>query len=188
MVEIDGPFNAFTSDALERVLAAIEPCVIGDDVFTPTIWLSSGGGKLVDGIKVGELIRRYGFNTIIPWQSQCLSSCAIAFMGGKYRGMVDSSELLLHAPYFPPAGKQMSAEIRATWVSKLGINCVTEMSELRQYFTSMLSEKTGTFLYEQTMAFCSTSTGWVFNKDAAVLYELDNSEEFVSPMLKYLPD
>ena len=26
MVEIDGPFNAFTSDALERILTAVEPC------------------------------------------------------------------------------------------------------------------------------------------------------------------
>ena len=159
--------------------------VIGNDVYTPTIWLSSGGGRLADGIKVGELIRKRGFNTLIPGKSQCASSCAVAFMGGQHRYLLGDSKLSLHAPYFLPAGKQMTAEIRARWVSKLGISCVTEMSELRQYFTSMLSEKTGTFLYEQTMGFCSTVSGWDFNKDAAVLYELDNSAQFVNPLMKY---
>jgi len=188
MVEIDGPFNAFTSDALERTFAGIEPCVIGNDVFTPHIYLSSGGGRLVDGLKVGKLIRKHGFITYIPFASRCASSCAIAFMGGRHRYLARDAKLSLHAPYFLPSGKQMSAELRATWVSRLGISCVTEMSELRQYFTSMLSEKTGTFLYEQTMGFCSTVSGWNFNKDAAVLYDLDNIAQYVDPLTKYRPE
>ena len=184
-VEVVGPFNAFTSDALERILTDIEPCEVDGNVDRPWVWLSSGGGRLIDGMKVGQTIRKLGFGTAIPPKTQCASSCAIAFLGGEYR--VLAGELLLHAPFFLPEGERLDAEVRARWAAELGINCVTEMSDLRNYFAFMLPQETALFLYEQTMEFCSTSSGWVFNRDAAVLYEMDNFDGYVEPLAEYLP-
>ena len=186
IVEVDGPFNAFTSNALDRILSGIEPCEIGGSTDRPWVWLSSGGGRLIDGMKVGETIRKLGFGTAIPLDAQCSSSCAIAFLGGEYRYVFDSAELLLHAPFFLPEGKRIDAEVRARWAARLGINCVTEMSDLKNYFATMLPQETALFLYEQTMGFCSTNSGWTFNRDAAQLYEMDNFDGYVEPLAEYL--
>jgi hypothetical protein len=40
--------------------------------------------------------------------------------------------------------------------------------------TKMLNETDGNFLYERTMSYCSSSSGWNINKDAAELFEITN--------------
>lgn len=64
------------------------------------IALSSPGGSLVSGLKLGLLIREKGFNTTIGSTDysppNCLSSCAYAFAGGVSRHLSEGSKYGLH--------------------------------------------------------------------------------------------
>ena len=42
------------------------------------------------------------------------------------------------------------------------------------YMKEMLNETDGEFLYKRTMSYCSQSSGWSLNKDAADLFGLLN--------------
>ena len=58
------------------------------------ITLASPGGNLVEGVRMGRLIREYGFFTNI--MEECLSACAYAFLGGKNRRIGENSVLGFH--------------------------------------------------------------------------------------------
>ncbi|MGP9819336.1 hypothetical protein ACTZWW_04920 [Salinarimonas sp. NSM] len=78
----------------------------------PTLYLNSGGGNLVAGLRLGELIRKYGFWTavgasvrdgvssfgheIVP--GVCASACAYAFLGGVSRS-AEPGEVGVHQFY-----------------------------------------------------------------------------------------
>jgi hypothetical protein len=71
------------------------------------ICLSSPGGNLVEGLKIGELIRANWMATYVPPNAECLSACAIAFMHGRiafwedlvnYRVIHPTAKLGFHAP------------------------------------------------------------------------------------------
>lgn len=47
-----------------------------------TIELSSLGGDLLEGLKLGYLFREFGVATVVRAGDLCLSSCALAFLGG----------------------------------------------------------------------------------------------------------
>lgn len=50
-----------------------------------TVLLSSGGGDLISGMKIGELISRYKINTYVPKGVICASACSYIFMSGYTR-------------------------------------------------------------------------------------------------------
>ncbi len=45
--------------------------------------LSSPGGNLAEGLKIGEIIRANWMATYVPPHASCLSACAVAFMHGR---------------------------------------------------------------------------------------------------------
>lgn len=47
-----------------------------------TVELSSTGGDLYEGLKLGYLFREFGAATVVRANDQCLSACALAFLGG----------------------------------------------------------------------------------------------------------
>ncbi|HZX82910.1 MAG TPA: hypothetical protein VFF19_05050 [Reyranella sp.] len=47
-----------------------------------TIELSSSGGDLHEGLKLGYLFREFGVATLVRAADRCLSACALAFLGG----------------------------------------------------------------------------------------------------------
>ena len=47
-----------------------------------TVELSSMGGDLYEGLKLGYMFREFGVPTIVRAGQQCLSACALAFLGG----------------------------------------------------------------------------------------------------------
>lgn len=47
-----------------------------------TVELSSLGGDLLEGLKLGYLFREFGVATVVRAGDLCLSSCALAFLGG----------------------------------------------------------------------------------------------------------
>ena len=186
ILEFSGPFNSFTTKSIEKMLSKVQTCTIGLDSNIPVIHLSSGGGDLLSGMEVGRLIKKYGFRTYIPNEAMCASSCGIAFFGGKFRSMGFKSSLLLHAPYLEKnLTPNQKYALKLLEMENVGITCINEMPELKDYFLEMLGEENGTFLYAQTMEFCDTSNGWVFNDEAAELYEIVNHQDYDNPLEKY---
>jgi hypothetical protein len=186
ILELSGPFNSFTSKTIEKMLSDVRTCKKNQDENLRVIHLSSGGGKLIDGMEVGRLIRENNFRTFIPNNAICASSCAIAFLGGVYRSVGFESKVLLHAPYIEEKISYEEIYFRKMLqMENIGIVCASDMKELKDYFIEMLGEENGNFLYEQTMNFCSTNDGWVFNVDAAKLYGIDNGESYKDNLQKY---
>ena len=127
------------------------------------VYLNSGGGYLEDGFKLGKIFRKYGAQTsIADWGGECYSSCATAFLGGKFRHMGKESIIMFHAPYTYSS------------ISGQDISCSKSDQELLSYFETMLNKVDGKFLYERTMSYCSSSSGWTLNNDAAEIFEITN--------------
>jgi ATP-dependent protease ClpP protease subunit len=124
------------------------------------VFLNSGGGYLADGIDLGKLLRKNNAWVVITSGSECFSSCATAFLGGKYRIMESSAKIMFHAPYNFKKG------------SKQDIVCSSSNDNLRKYMQKMINEEDGKFLYNRTMSFCSSSDGWSLNDDAAKLLNI----------------
>lgn len=67
------------SDILARLKAAA-PGKPGEP--WGTIELSSMGGNLADGFQIGTLLRKYGVIAVVRRSDLCMSSCALALLGG----------------------------------------------------------------------------------------------------------
>ena len=160
VIEISGPINPDTTLVVQRLINKIKSasnrCVSKESgrPYAVLVYLSSGGGYLVDGIELGRLFREGGVQVRVTYGAKCFSSCAVAFIGGFYRDISGNGELLFHAPYYSNSWARPS-------------NCQTSNSELQSYFISMLGEENGSLLYNRTMSNCSSFDGWTINKDAA---------------------
>jgi hypothetical protein len=73
-----------------------------------SVYLNSPGGDLMEGVELGRLIRRFGFDTYVGQESseefkhlpgQCYSACVLAFVGGRYRYDTPSSKIGVHRFY-----------------------------------------------------------------------------------------
>ena len=160
-IEIAGIIGPDSTAAVKRLLPKLHKCIYNErgDWFVNVVYLSSGGGFLHDGYEMGKLFRKYGVQTIITGGQECSSSCAIAFLGGKYRGMEHDSKLMFHAPYLTDG---------------VAINCSDQgqVAGLKNYYQAHLGDKDGLFLLERTMNYCSASSGWTINADAAKLFNI----------------
>lgn len=63
----------------------------------PEVLLISGGGNLDEGVKVGEVLRRYGAAVRVPAGHQCVSACTVAFLGGVIRTVDKEASYEVHA-------------------------------------------------------------------------------------------
>jgi hypothetical protein len=67
------------------------------------IYLSSTGGDLHEAMRLGRLFRERGIKTVVEGNSDCVSACALAFLGGTdnqgkpWRSSTTSSRLGFHA-------------------------------------------------------------------------------------------
>ncbi len=157
-LEIAGEIGPDSTAAIERLLPKLHRCERADGNWVVNIaYLSSGGGYLKDGYALGELFRQYQIKTVITGGQQCASSCAIAFLGGKFRRMEHNAQLLFHAPY------------RSNGIA---IDCSDrgQVAGLEAYYKAFLGDKDGAFLLERTMSYCSASSGWILNADGAKLF------------------
>jgi len=163
-IEMSGPINPDTPIIIKKLLEKIKGqsnrCRdLSNGYYTIPVYLNSGGGYMEDGYKLGELFRKKESKTIIPYNGECYSSCAAAFLGGVYRVMGKEAKLMFHAPYR---------------TSGYDISCLKNDDKLRAYFKRMLNDEDGNFLYERTMSYCSRSSGWSLNVGAAELFGLLN--------------
>lgn len=158
-LEIHGPIDSDTVLAVKKLLENIKNrsdlCISKQTgrEFSISVYLSSGGGYLKDGLSLGLLFRKESITTMLGHDAECFSSCAIAFLGGLYRGILgNNSKLLFHSPY--------------TKNSQI-IECEEVNDELKEYMKSMLGDSIAELLYSRTMINCSENNGWTLNRDAA---------------------
>ncbi len=82
-IRLQGPFRQGDSEAMRRVLASLKAAAEAPaDGPLATVELSSLGGDLIEGLKVGYLFRDYNVATVVRKRDICLSACALAFLGG----------------------------------------------------------------------------------------------------------
>jgi hypothetical protein len=79
------------------------------------VGLNSGGGSLIAGLKMGTLINRKNFATIVPPDSMCASSCALMWLAGNPRIIGPGGVVGFHAAFFDEqnGSKTISAEANA---------------------------------------------------------------------------
>ena len=163
--ELDGPINPDSTYAVEKLLSEQSKnlCVAENGrPIASWIFLSSGGGLLKDGYKLGEIFRKYNVTTFVVGNAKCASSCAIAFLGGVFRVMTDNAQLTFHAPYLTD-GRVIDCSDRG------------QLDGLKVYYKKYISDNKGAeFLYNRSMNYCSGQEGWTLNKDAAKLFGIVN--------------
>jgi len=161
-IEMDGPIGPDSTAIVEKILPKIKPCYNKNGVkIVPRIFMSSGGGLLADGYNMGRLFKKYDAQTIITGGQKCSSSCAIAFLGGKYRTINHNGEILFHSPYTK---------------GMLAIDCTkkSDMDDLLNYYSESIGERDANFLFDRTMSYCSNTSGWTLNADAAKIFGITN--------------
>ena len=159
-IELDGFIGPDSSVMVERMIKQLKPCIDKSGYkYSSTIYLNSDGGYLYDGYKMGKLFRKYGMSTRVTNNQVCASSCAAAFIGGKYREMDGNGKLLFHSPY--------------TGVG-VGFDCDNRghVSGLKSYYNQHLKKDDSDLLLERTLSYCSSTKGWTINKGAAKLYNI----------------
>jgi len=162
-LEIQGEIGPDSTEAVERLLPRLHKCVDSNGTWRANaVYLSSGGGMLYDGYRMGNLFRKYHVQTVITGNQQCASSCAIAFLGGYYRRMEHNALLLFHAPYVQ---------------NGIAIDCLDrgQVDELRDFYNSNLGSQDGQYLFERSMSYCSSTSGWTLNADGAKLFNITNN-------------
>ena len=160
-LELSGPIGPDASEVIARVLESMPRCnKISQGWYVSTVYLNSSGGLLEHGYQLGKTFRKFSVRTSVLEGQTCASSCAIAFLGGKFRDMQGrGGQLVFHSPY---------------WKSGASISCPSkeEAKDLNAYYNNFLSTKDSQFLFGRTMSFCSQSAGWSINADAAKLFGL----------------
>jgi len=63
------------------------------------VLLESSGGNATAGISIGKAIRQRGFLTVVPAAINCVSACALAWLGGAQRFMSERATIGFHAAY-----------------------------------------------------------------------------------------
>ena len=82
-IRLTGSFERGDSDQLKAILEELKRrggTNPGESL--AVLSLDSKGGALEEGMRVGRLLRQFGVATIVRSGKRCLSSCAIAFLGG----------------------------------------------------------------------------------------------------------
>lgn len=162
-IELNGPINEDSALVVERMLEETTRCKTSDgSVYVTTVYMNSIGGNLEDGYKIGRVFKQHGVKAVVSWGQSCDSSCAIAFLGAKYRSVSGDGSLLFHTPYID--------------LGKGKINCIDRSVNIymRRYLNEMLGGKDGSILYERIMKYCSSTNGWRINRDAAKIYNISS--------------
>ncbi|TZG29598.1 hypothetical protein [Sphingomonas montanisoli] len=60
------------------------------------IWLSSPGGNMYEGMKIGRLLHRSGIAVRVPAGRACISSCSLALLGGVLRSVDQGAYYGIH--------------------------------------------------------------------------------------------
>jgi ATP-dependent protease ClpP protease subunit len=116
IISIYGTFGSEDADAFQTHIANLTSAVVV---------LNSGGGNLVAGIRIGELIRLRNFRTVVPSGMECASACALAWLGGTVRYMGPNARVGFHAAYAIRQGRKtelgVANAILGAYLNKIGL-------------------------------------------------------------------
>ncbi|MEX0408015.1 hypothetical protein ABGN05_20355 [Aquibium sp. LZ166] len=86
IIQVHGPIREGDFEQIRDVLgeptAHFTNCEFANARPGFVVELNSQGGDLLEALKIGSYLRRKGAGTYIPPSGECLSSCAVIFMGG----------------------------------------------------------------------------------------------------------
>lgn len=97
-IYLEGPID---ENAADRFLSEISLRGIKNGL----VFINSPGGNLLSAMKLGSLIKKYGYSTFVgkeglnkwsPLPGQCYSACVLAFIGGQFRYRVPESKIGVH--------------------------------------------------------------------------------------------
>lgn len=83
----------------DRFLEAIRFVELG------AVLLESPGGSLIEGLRIGRVIRELGFTTGVAPDTACASACALAWLAGTTRFMDPTALVGFHAAYEENEGR-----------------------------------------------------------------------------------
>ena len=158
-IELNGPIGPDSTYIVSKYLDMAQKCYgASGNRFANKVYLNSTGGFLADGIKLGKLFRKKQLHILLTGDQKCASSCAVAFLGGKYRDMEGEAELIFHAPYMQKSYGQEK--------------CLSgnQSQFLKSYYADMVGKEIGNTLFDRTMSYCGSKEGWVINSGAAKAY------------------
>jgi len=119
LVAIDGELDLADIDTFR---ARTESLPVG----RATVELSSKGGSLLAGIRIGTLIRTKKFTTIVPDGAQCTSTCALAWLGGTRRIIGEYGSVGFHTAYIVKTGALSESgpgnAILGAYLNQLGLS------------------------------------------------------------------
>ena len=82
-IRLSGPIEEGDADKLRAVLVRLKAATPPlPDRPLATIELSSSGGDVYEGLKIGYLLREFSVASVVRAKDLCLSACALAFLGG----------------------------------------------------------------------------------------------------------
>ena len=82
-IRLTGLIEAGDADRLRKMVEKLRgPAAPAPGAPLATIELSSKGGDLYEGLKLGYLFREFDIATVVRKEDLCLSACALAFLGG----------------------------------------------------------------------------------------------------------
>ncbi|SMX36728.1 hypothetical protein [Maliponia aquimaris] len=81
-LRLSGRIGAGDAERLREVLERLFP--LDHDELNPALCLDSPGGSLDEGVKIAEVLAAHFTATVVPEGAECLSACAVAFMGGTF--------------------------------------------------------------------------------------------------------
>ena len=164
-LELDGYIGEDSTHAVTEILSQLKKCFSKqqDSTLVTRVYLNSEGGLLKDGIALGRLFKQHGVKAEVVAGQKCSSSCAVAFLGAKFRSLSYDGTLLFHAPYY------YSQDGRRVFCSR-----PDDVDYLRQYYVDMVGQDVGQTLFDRTMDYCGVA-GWTINPDAADVYKITNT-------------
>jgi hypothetical protein len=89
----DGRVISFAGGVNEGAAAAIDKA-IADAPQVGTLLLDSPGGWIREGIRMADVVKRYGLNTRV--EHDCYSSCTIVLLAGQNRSAGDQAQIGFH--------------------------------------------------------------------------------------------
>ena len=155
-LELDGYYGDKSAEFLAALLLDLDACETeGDTDPIPIVFMNGKGGRVMDGISIGRLLRQNGVEAVITWGQSCRASCAGAFLGASSRFMYGDSSLHFNVPFEASFEKSVDCSDSEKW------------GELSDYAHEMLEEGVARALLDDIWEECDTQAGRAFKSTAA---------------------
>ena len=117
IINVEGVLTSNDGDTFRKITAELHSG-------SALVSFNSGGGDLVTGIQMGEIIRQHGLDTTIRDGKECASACALAWLAGTKRFIEGTAGIGFHAAYEAASGRETGVgnALVGAYVTKLGLS------------------------------------------------------------------